>query len=395
MQRTLRPGETRTGGASGGPAPANGHANGSTPERPAPGPRRRRRGRRPEPAGKALIAIGVGFLVWLLLASPALKRSAEASPFGARRTASIIVLTPFDAISRALGLSKVDSAAEAALGRNTGGNAQSNTGSNGPVGAAPSGVDATHPTLPPTRPSPRPSVSTQPGDVAPPPVVYPATVRKPTLAHPLTVLAIGDSIGIDLGYGLQRVMGNTGYYKVIVDGRISTGLARPDYFNWPAQLSLDLQRYHPDIVVALFGLNDPQAMRTGSAYLPTFSKAWFDEYSRRVDKILELGTSDGRHMVWAGGPIVSDSHLRHDMNELNGVYRKQVRYYPNAYFFDTWRATSSNGSYTAFLAGPDGNKFLARTGDGDHFTNDGEDYLARIFLRQFRARFLGKASQQP
>src|SRR5262249_34643347 len=144
MQRTLRPGEMPTQGAGGGPEAASGHANGSTPERPAAGPRRRRRGRgrRPEPAGKALIAIAVGFLVWLLLAAPALKRSAEASPFGARRTASIIVLTPFDALSRAIGLSKIDSAAESALGRNTGGNAQSNTGAGGPVGAAPSGVDA-------------------------------------------------------------------------------------------------------------------------------------------------------------------------------------------------------------------------------------------------------------
>ena len=393
MQRTLRPGESRTRIASRGPEAANGHANGPGPARPQPGPRRRRRGRRPEPAGKALIAILVGFLVWLLLAAPALKRTAEASPFGARRTASIIVLTPFDALSRAVGLSKIDKAAASALGRDTGGNASSNTGSGGPVGAAPSGVDATHPSLP--SPSPRPSISTQPGDVTPPPVVYPETVRRPTLAHPLTVLAIGDSIGIDLGYGLQRVMGNTGYYKVIVDGRISTGLARPDYFNWPAQLSYDIQRYHPDIVVALFGLNDPQAMRTGSAYLPTFSKVWFNEYARRVDKILELGTTGGRHMVWAGGPIVSDSRLRHQMNQLNGVYRKQVRYYPNAYFFDTWRHTSSNGMFTAFLTGPNGNTFLARTGDGDHFTGDGEDYLARIFLREFRARFLGRSSQQP
>jgi uncharacterized protein len=394
MQRTIEPGVARARIA---PSPGAAEGNGRTNERPPAGPRARRRGprgRRVEPAGKALIAILVGFLVWLLLAAPALKRSAEASPFGARRTASIIVLAPFDALSRVLQLSRVDRAAQSALGRDTGGNASITSGSNGPVGAAPPGVDATHPTLPPQA-SPKPSITPQPGDVTPPPAVLPATVRKPTLAHPLTVLAIGDSIGIDLGYGLQRVMGNTGYYKVIVDGRISTGLARPDYYNWPAQLSYDIQRYRPDIVVALFGLNDPQAMRVGSTYLPTFSRTWFDEYSRRVDKMLELGTGGGRHMVWAGGPIVSDSHLRHDMNELNGVYRKQVRYYPKAYFFDTWRHTSSNGVYTAFLTGSDGNRFLARTGDGDHFTNEGEDALARVFFQEFRARFLGKGPRNP
>jgi hypothetical protein len=348
-----------------------------------------------QPAGKALVMMVVGLMVWLVLAAPALKRTAQASPFGARRTASIIVLTPFDLLSRALRMSKIDAAVESALGRDVGGNARS-SGSGGAIGAPPSGVDASPPTLPPS-PSPKPSASVapQPGDVTPPPVVYPPSVRRPTLKHPLTVLAIGDSIGIDLGYGLQRVMGNTGYYNVIVDGKISTGLARPDYFNWPAQLSYDIQRYRPDIVVALFGLNDPQAMRSGSAYLPTFTKAWFNEYSRRVDRILELGTGGGRHMVWAGAPIVSDTRLRHDMNELNGVYRKQTRYYPNAYFFDSWRHTASNGVFTAFLTDPDGSRFLARTGDGDHFTNEGEDHLARIFFREFRARFLGRGPRTP
>jgi hypothetical protein len=329
------------------------------------------------PAGKVLGAMLVGFAVWLLLASPSLMRTAEASPFGARRTAAIIVLTPFDALSRLLQVSRVDAAAQSALGRDVGGDS---TGSGDPAGSAPKGVDASPP---PTTAPP----SAKPGHPHPSPSPLP-TIRKPTKAHPLTVLAIGDSIGIDLGLGLQRVMGDTGYYKVVVDGKISTGLARPDYFNWPAQLELDLRKYHPDIVVALFGLNDPQGMRNGSGPLVTFSKPWFDEYSRRVDKILELGTAGGRRMMWAAGPIVSNAHLRHDMNELNGVYRKQTRLYPNAFFFNTWKYTSSNGTYTAFLTDPKGSHFLARTGDGDHFTNQGEDYLARIAYAQIRSVFL-------
>jgi uncharacterized protein len=355
-------------------------------ERSPPGPRRRRRRpdeRRLIPAGKSLIAIMVGFLVWLLLAAPALKRSAEAAPFGARRTVSIIVLTPFDALSHVLQLSRLDAAAQSALGRNEGGG---QTGPGASQGIAPGGVDATHPTLPPTP-------SQRPGHPRPPPSPMP-TIRKPTKTRPLTVLAIGDSIGIDLGLGLQRVMGNTGYYRVVVDGKISTGLARPDFFNWPAQLQLDLRRYNPDIVVVLFGLNDPQGMRTTSGPLITFSRPWFQEYSRRVDRILELGTGDDRRMVWAGGPIVSAGRLRHDMNQLNGVYRKQVRFYPDAFYFDTWKYTATpGGSFTAFLTDSKGNHFLARTGDGDHFTNAGEDYLGRLLYQQIRARFLGRGIQ--
>jgi hypothetical protein len=334
------------------------------------------------PAGKSLVAILVGFLVWLVLAAPALVRSAQAAPFGARRTVSLVVLAPFDALSHVLRLSQLDAAAQSALGRNEGGG---QTGPGAGEGLPPSGVDASPPpTTPPFTP--------RPGHPRQHPIPQP-TLRKPTKSEPLTVLAIGDSIGIDLGLGLQRVMGNTGYYKVIVDGKISTGLARPDFFNWPAQLQLDIIQYDPDILVVLFGLNDPQAMRTTSGTLVTFSRPWFNEYSRRVNRILELGTGGGRRMVWAGGPIVSDRRLRHDMNELNGSYRKQVRLYPRAFFFDTWKYTSSpGGSYTAFLRDADGNHFEARTGDGDHFTNAGEDYLARILYRLIRAEFLARGT---
>jgi hypothetical protein len=339
-----------------------------------------------------------GFLVWLLLAAPALKRSAEASPFGARRTAALVVLAPFDLASRALQLSHIDSAAESALGRDTGGSGQS-----GPVAAAPSGVDASPPPLPTHSPSPhktnkpKPGRTTQPEPPAPQPGLVP--LRKPTKANPLTVLAVGDSIGIDLGWGLERVMGNTGYYHVITDGKISTGLSRPDFYNWPAQLQADVQRYHPDLVVVLFGLNDPQAMRAGETYLPTFTRPWFQEYARRVDRILEIGTGDGRHMIWSGGPIVSDARLRHDMNALNGVYQKQVRYYQQATgrvdYFDMWGYTQRGGAYTAFLTDPDGRHFEARTSDGVHLTGSGQDYLAAKLFAQVKAEFLKKKAAAP
>jgi hypothetical protein len=361
------------------------------------GPRPKPRGRRMTPAGKVLVAMLTGFLVWLLLAAPALKRSAEASPFGARRTAALVVLAPFDLASRALQLSRIDTAAESVLGRDTGGSGQS-----GPVAAPPSGVDASPPPLPAPTPTPHKTKKPKPGHTTqPPPPVQPALapLRKPTKANPLTVLAVGDSIGIDLGWGLERVMGNTGYYHVITDGKISTGLARPDFFNWPAQLEADVQRYHPDLVVCLFGLNDPQAMRANETYLPTFSKPWFQEYARRVDRILEIGTDDGLHMIWAAGPIVSDSRLRHDMNALNGVYRKQVRYYQQATgrvaYFDTWAYTQRGGSYTAFLTDADGKHFEARTSDGIHLTGSGQDYVAAKLFAQVKEEFLHKKASTP
>src|SRR5665809_10167 len=85
-----------------------------------PGPRRRRRrprGRRPAPAGRVLIVMLVGLVLWLLLAAPSLKRSAEASPDGARRTVSLAVLTPIVAASDLVGIEAASEAVERAIGR--------------------------------------------------------------------------------------------------------------------------------------------------------------------------------------------------------------------------------------------------------------------------------------
>ena len=67
----------------------------------------------------------------------------------------------------------------------------------------------------------------------------------PTAADPLRVLIVGDSIGLDMGGPLQSDLAGTGVVNAALDGRESTGLTRPDYFNWPAELTADLRRRTP------------------------------------------------------------------------------------------------------------------------------------------------------
>jgi hypothetical protein len=51
-------------------------------------------GRRLMPAGRVLVVLLVSLLTWTLLYAPALKRAAEASPIGARRTLSLAISSP-------------------------------------------------------------------------------------------------------------------------------------------------------------------------------------------------------------------------------------------------------------------------------------------------------------
>src|SRR5689334_11398675 len=59
------------------------------------------------PAGRALVVGLVCFGMWLLVAAPGLRRAAETSPLGARRTAALAVLGPIARLSAALGLDRI------------------------------------------------------------------------------------------------------------------------------------------------------------------------------------------------------------------------------------------------------------------------------------------------
>ena len=52
----------------------------------------------------------------------------------------------------------------------------------------------------------------------------------------------------------------------VVDGtsepRLSSGLSRPDYFDWPARVAQVMNEYDPDVVVLMFGGNGAQILES-------------------------------------------------------------------------------------------------------------------------------------
>jgi hypothetical protein len=54
--------------------------------------------------------------------------------------------------------------------------------------------------------------------------------------------------------------------------QISTGLSRPDYYDWPAHLEQDMAAVDPRVVVLLVGANDDQPLRTPGGGSPTSAR---------------------------------------------------------------------------------------------------------------------------
>ena len=309
---------------------------------------------------RRVLTIGiVCFGLWFLLDAPSLQRSAQVSPLGSRRTVSLDVVGPTAALSRILGLSTLVGSADRALGRTPGG---------GPALAVPT-------RNPNPKPKPIPVTAiTSPTSTTLPPLDY-----HPTPAMPLKVLIVGDSVGLDLGQPLVNKLASFGDVTAYLDGRIDTGLSRPDYFNWPAELQIDLTNQQPNLVVVMIGANDPQGLVTPDGSRHFGQPGWDAAYSARVAAFIAEANGVGAHVLWVGMPPMQDPGLDAALGHLNNLVQiqvAQVKDHGASYVSSTPSLGDKKGGYAAFLPDTSGAEVNVRTPDGIHLTPGGGARLA-------------------
>jgi uncharacterized protein len=90
------------------------------------------------------------------------------------------------------------------------------------------------------------------------PVGAAAPSGPPTPDDPARVLIVGDSDAGTFGPYLQQLLGETQVVETVLDYKVSSGLARPDFFDWHRELETKVPEVDPDIVVVTFGGNDGQ-----------------------------------------------------------------------------------------------------------------------------------------
>jgi uncharacterized protein len=304
----------------------------------------------------------VALLVWTLAAAPGLLRSARSSEIGARRTVSLDILRPIARVSAFLSLDRIGRGANAALGRADGGLGGPNPGDD-LVGLGPPAT---------AHPSP------QPGSHGKLPPLHP-----PSAAHPLTILTVGDSLGIDLAIGMGRALSGQEGFDHRYDARISTGLARSDYFDWPAQFRRDVGRVRPNIVVAMFGTNDLQSFWDGHRYIRYGTPEWKPAYRAAVWRIMDAAHEFGARMIWVGLPPMAKEPLASGVRFLDGVFQYAASTRPGVTYVDTWsQFANAKGGYAAYLPDASGHEELVRRPDGVHLTAEGFDRLAHAVLQQ-------------
>jgi hypothetical protein len=174
----------------------------------------------------------------------------------------------------------------------------------------------------------------------------------------------------------------TGVIHPTLDFRISSGLARPDYFDWPAQIHNQLLGRHPAAVVAEFGANDGQNMEVNGKVLPFGSPEWVTEYRARVGAVMDDILAHAPSLFWVGLPVMRSATFDARVAQMDEIYKAEAaKRAPAAHYIDT-RAllATSDGKYADYLPDASGKPHLMRQQDGVHLTRTGGDRMAAAVL---------------
>ncbi|MFV0523098.1 MAG: DUF459 domain-containing protein [Acidimicrobiales bacterium] len=211
----------------------------------------------------------------------------------------------------------------------------------------------------------------------------PTPERTPGPDDPLRILIAGDSTVEPVGGAIMRMLADDPATAAWLEVRISTGLSRPDFFDWPAHLAGLLPETRAEVLVVMIGANDAQSFVADGRMLTYGTDEWFAAYRARVAAIMDQALASGAVVVWIGQPTMREPDFDAKLAALNGVFAEEVASRPGrAVYVDASAAMSVDGSgaYTPTLTDGSGHQRVVRSTDGIHMTNDGGEMLAPIVL---------------
>jgi hypothetical protein len=321
-------------------------------------------------AGRGIVILALGLLLAGLLQAEGLRKQAQIQPAGFQRDLALDLTRPLVSVSRTLHLTTPRHELQVAIGR-----------------ANEDQIDPqVHLTLPPPA-VPLPSKTragrkkARTGSPSP-------TVEEPryTATKPLRIWVAGDSLAQVPGQALERVT-DPAVKVVAVESRLSTGLARPDLYNWFTRVQDAPAQLTPKVAVFSFGADDAHDFMAGvpggKSVGVVGSPSWNAEYRRRVDGVTRELNAKGVYVVWLGLPIPDGPGFKQSFPIVNRILESvAAAHRTSAAYVDTWHILDdAHGRFAPYLR-VHGKLTLMRLPDGVHYTAAAGDLIAAQVLRQ-------------
>jgi uncharacterized protein len=334
-------------------------------------------------AGRGIAILFFGLLIAAVLQAEGLRKQAQIQPAGFQRDLALHLTRPLVSVSRTLHLTTPRHELQVAIGRENEDRIDTQV----------------HLSLPPPAETPAVPARRRPAAPAAPPhrvrhvrkPAVPAAVAKPrfTAARPLRIWVAGDSLAQVPGDALQRIR-NRALDVVGVESRLSTGLARPDLYNWFSRVQTVPAELRPKVAVFSFGADDAHDFMAGVPEGKTVgalgSPSWNAEYRRRVDGVTRELNAKGIYVVWLGLPIPDGPGFKKSFPIVNRILESVAHAHPKtSTYVDTWHMLDdAHGRFAPYLR-VHGKLTQMRLPDGVHYTAAAGDLIAAQVLRQLRA----------
>lgn len=217
------------------------------------------------------------------------------------------------------------------------------------------------------------------------PPVKPRTI--PTKDNQAVVLILGDSDAGGFGPYVQQAMQRTGLVRSKISYVTSSGLARPDYFDWPSNMRAVVPDVNPDIVIATFGGNDAQGLRNpDKSWAVNHTPGsggddadWRAEYGKRVGAAMDYLSKGNRTLIWVGIPNDDNAQISARLKVQDEVVRAEAaKRAGKVVFIDTWILFAGPGGvWSPNAVDPrDGQSKAVRRSDGFHLNDMGSQILS-------------------
>jgi hypothetical protein len=213
--------------------------------------------------------------------------------------------------------------------------------------------------------------------------------RCPRVKRAPSVYLMGSStMGSVLGPMLQSLIEKEWGVEARRWGKASSGLARPDFHDWPGLLPSLMDKHRPDIVVVSLGTNDNQPIWVRkSVWVRLDSPKWETIYAERVRETLDkaAGKDRRRLVIWMGPTAFEGKVASRQGPIINRIIKREVEAFAGkAIFVDSYAATSDGkGRPRKTFKAPGSKREQAAFGDdGIHLTTEAVRWLLAEPVRQ-------------
>jgi len=214
-------------------------------------------------------------------------------------------------------------------------------------------------------------------DAKPSPSAAAPKVWLATKVDPVRVWIGGDSLGGELGWALGPMFETGKSFKPVLFYKTSSGVCRPDFFDWQREIERVMRSARPQAVVTMIGANDDQSIWKDGGWISYGTKTWRKTYEQRVSDMMTTMLDGGaRRVYWVGMPVMAIGWRSARMKFIDSLVQRQAANHPGVQYIDAW----------SMFSGP-GDTFLPqwRIGDGVHFTGAGQQKLAEaVYLAVLR-----------